>query len=48
MRPAEVVFELRGLLFERPGRYQFVLKTSDRLVGSKSFDVLKQQEKKTP
>jgi hypothetical protein len=39
-RPAEVVFELRGLVFERPGRYEFVLWANDRVVGRKSFDVL--------
>jgi hypothetical protein len=40
MLPAEVVFELRGLAFDRPGRYEFNLYANDDLVGRKSFDVL--------
>jgi len=39
-KPAEIVFELKGLVFESPGRYEFVLYANDRFVGKKSFDVL--------
>jgi hypothetical protein len=41
MKPAEIVFQLVGLAFDRPGRYEFVLYANDRMVGRKSFDVLK-------
>lgn len=41
MKPAEIVFELAALAFEGPGRYEFVLYANERLVGRKSFDVLK-------
>jgi hypothetical protein len=41
MKPAEVVFELRGLVFEGPGRFQFELYANDRAVGGKTFDVVK-------
>lgn len=41
MRPGEIVFELHGLLFDQAGRYEFVLYANDRLVGRKSFDVVK-------
>jgi hypothetical protein len=38
--PAEFVFDLRGLVFDVPGRYQFDLYANDEHVGSKSFQVL--------
>jgi hypothetical protein len=40
MLPAEVVFQLRGLVFDRPGRYEFNLSANGTHVGHKSFDVL--------
>jgi len=40
MLPAEVLFELQGLIFDRPGRYEFNLYANDEYVGRKSFDVL--------
>lgn len=40
MMPAEAVFQLRGLLFERPGRYEFVLYVNEAFVGRKSFVVV--------
>jgi hypothetical protein len=45
MKPAEIVFELKGLVFESPGRYEFVLYANDRLVGKKSFEVLRLDER---
>lgn len=41
MRPAEMVLEMQGLVFERPGMYEFVIHANDRLLGRKSFQVLK-------
>jgi len=40
MLPAEFVFDLRQLVFDRPGRYQFELYANDESVGSRSFQVL--------
>jgi hypothetical protein len=39
-RPAEFVFQLLGLAFEGPGRYQFNLYANNELLGSKSFNVV--------
>jgi hypothetical protein len=39
MRPAEVIFDFRNLVFEQAGRYEFRLTANDRYVGSKPFDV---------
>jgi hypothetical protein len=44
MKPTEIVIELNGLLFDRPGRYEFVLYANDNLVGRKSFDVVELKE----
>jgi hypothetical protein len=41
MQPAELVFELRDLWFEKPGRYDFALLANGREVGSKVFNVVK-------
>jgi uncharacterized protein DUF6941 len=40
-QPLEIVFQLLSLIFEGPGRYEFVLHANNQVVGSKSFDVLK-------
>ena len=40
MAPAEFVFQLPNLGFERPGRYEFRLFANGRWVGSKSFGVV--------
>jgi hypothetical protein len=40
MEPTEIVFEMQGLLFEYPGRYEFVLHANNNFVGKKSFRVL--------
>jgi hypothetical protein len=41
MKPLELVFQLQGLVFERPGRYEFTLHANDRHVGTKVFEVVK-------
>jgi hypothetical protein len=43
MKPTEIVFELPGLVFERPGRYEFDLYANEHMVGRKSFDVVKRE-----
>lgn len=43
MTPVEFVFQLAGLVFERPGRYEFRLYANDRYVGQKSFNVVEVQ-----
>lgn len=40
MTPAEFVFQLPDLVFERPGRYEFRLFANRRCVGNKSFSVV--------
>jgi hypothetical protein len=40
MAAAELVFQLGGLVFERPGRYEFRLYANDKSVAIKSFNVL--------
>src|SRR5262245_41988055 len=45
MKPTEIVFELKGLVFERPGKYEFVLHANDRMVGRKSFGVLRSDKR---
>ena len=40
MLPAEFVFELQRLVFDRAGRYQFDLYANDEHIGSKSFRVV--------
>lgn len=37
MVPAELVFQLGGLVFQKPGRYEFRLYANERWVGSKSL-----------
>jgi len=37
MVPAELVFQIAGLVFEKPGRYEFRLYANERWVGSKSL-----------
>jgi hypothetical protein len=37
---SELVFQLGGLAFERPGRYEFRLLANGRAVGIKTFNVL--------
>jgi len=44
MLPAEFVFELKMLVFEQPGRYQFDLYANGDHVGSKSFQVLQSSQ----
>jgi hypothetical protein len=44
MLPAEFVFVLQSLVFERPGKYQFDLYANDDYVGSKSFQVLQSDQ----
>lgn len=44
MLPAEFVFELQALVFDRPGRYQFDLYANDDHVGGKSFEVLESNQ----
>jgi hypothetical protein len=41
MQPAEVIFDLRDLVFERPGRYEFRLSANGRYVGGKPFTVVR-------
>ena len=43
MRPAEVVFELRNIVFDRPGTYQFRVTANDRHVGEKTFRVVERK-----
>ena len=38
--PVEFVFQLAGLVFERPGGYEFRLYANNRSVGQKSFNVV--------
>lgn len=38
--PSELVFQLGGLVFERPGRYEFRLSANGRSVAIKSFNVV--------
>ena len=40
MAPVEIVVQLLGIVFERPGRYEFQLWANGRWVGSKSLSVL--------
>lgn len=40
MAPVEIVVQLLGIVFERPGRYEFQLWANGRWVGSKSLAVL--------
>lgn len=40
MVPAELVFQIGGLAFERPGAYEFRLYANDRWVGSKILRVI--------
>jgi hypothetical protein len=40
MVAAELVFQLGGLVFERPGKYEFRLYANDKSVAIKSFNVL--------
>jgi hypothetical protein len=46
MTPAEVIFQIGDLLFEKPGRYEFRLLANDRWVGSKCLDVVRAPEPK--
>ena len=41
MRPAEILFEIGPLEFERPGAYEFHFFANERHVGQKSFNVVK-------
>jgi len=41
LKPLELVFDLRGLVFERPGRYDFTLYANGRHVGTKAFEIVK-------
>jgi hypothetical protein len=38
-KAGEIVFQLVGLVFERPGRYDFRLHANDRYLGSKTLNV---------
>jgi hypothetical protein len=40
LNPAEWVFNLNGLIFERPGRYEFRLSANGQHVASKTFSVI--------
>ncbi len=44
MVPAEVVFQVGGLTFEKPGRYEFRLYANNRWVGSKSLHLIQAPE----
>ncbi|HSB72174.1 MAG TPA: hypothetical protein VLT62_22835 [Candidatus Methylomirabilis sp.] len=44
MVPAELVFQIAGLAFEKPGRYEFRLYANDRWVGSKSLRLVQAAE----
>ncbi len=44
MTPAELVFQIAGLRFERPGRYEFRLYANDHWVGSKSLSLVQAPE----
>ena len=44
MVPAELVFQIGGLLFEKPGPYEFRLYANDRWVGSKSLHLVQAPE----
>jgi hypothetical protein len=44
MVPSELVFQLGGLSFERPGRYEFRLYANERWVGSKVLNVVEAPE----
>ena len=40
MRPAEILFEIGPLVFDRPGAYEFLFFANERHVGQKSFNVV--------
>ena len=44
MVPAELVFQIGGLVFEKPGRYEFRLYANERWVGSKSLYLVQAAE----
>jgi hypothetical protein len=44
MAPAELVFQIGDIVFEREGRYEFRLYANDRWVGSKSLNVRQASE----
>lgn len=44
MVPAELVFQIGGLVFEKPGPYEFRLYANDRWVGSKSLHLVQAPE----
>ena len=41
MEPSEIIFEMKRLLFDKPGNYEFVLYANNDSVGRKSFKVVK-------
>jgi uncharacterized protein DUF6941 len=44
MVPAELVFQIGGLVFQKPGQYEFRLYANDRWVGSKSLRLVQAPE----
>lgn len=44
MVPAELVFQIGGLVFQKPGPYEFRLYANDRWVGSKSLRLVQAPE----
>ncbi len=44
MGPAELIFQIGGLAFEKPGRYEFRLYANERWVGSKSLHLVQAPE----
>ena len=40
MAPVEIIFQLSGLVFAEPGRYEFRLYANEKSVGIKSFTVV--------
>jgi hypothetical protein len=48
MVPAELIFQIGGLNFEKPGRYDFRLYANDRWVGSKSLHLIQAPEPPQP
>ncbi len=48
MVPAELVFQIGGLVFQKPGPYEFRLYANDRWVGSKSLRLVQAPEPLPP
>jgi len=44
LRTFELLFEIRGLTFEHPGKYEFIIFANDSAFGQKIFEVRKLSE----